>query len=356
MKDSIELYYRDGSSDKVYKASITEEPAGCVVNFAYGRRGAALTTGTKTAKPVPYDQAKKIYDKLVAEKTGKGYVPDPNAKPFTGTVTESRDTGIRVQLLNEIDESEVDYYLSNDDWCAQEKYDGRRRALVMTGHTVVGTNRKGLSIALDSAIERDACFGLNPTTETHYVLDGEDMGDYIVLFDYPKIGMDYATRYRKLSELFKGKSPETLKLAPTAWTTAEKKALYKQLKKDNAEGIVFKNIHAGFTPGRPNSGGDQLKFKFVATATVQVIKTNPSKRSVLVAVFNPEGHKVEVGNVTVYPNQQIPQVGSIVEVRYLYYFPGGSLFQPVLIGERDDMTLEDCTLGQLKIKREEVEL
>jgi bifunctional non-homologous end joining protein LigD len=65
---------------------------------------------------------------------------------------------------------------------------------------------------------------------------------------------------------------------------------------------------------------------------------------------------VEVGNVTVYPNQEIPQAGSIVEVRYLYYFAGGSLFQPVLIGNRgDEMTIEDCTLDQLKLKRETIE-
>ena len=37
------LYYREGSSDKVYQAAI--EPAGSqfVVNFAYGRRGATLS-------------------------------------------------------------------------------------------------------------------------------------------------------------------------------------------------------------------------------------------------------------------------------------------------------------------------
>jgi bifunctional non-homologous end joining protein LigD len=354
MKHNIELFYREGSSDKVYKASLTEEPKGFVVNFAYGRRGNTLTTGTKTVKPVPYEQALKIYNKLVQEKTAKGYIEDPHGKPFTGTVTETKDTGVRPQLLNEIDESEVDSYINNDEWCAQEKFDGRRRMLVITGHIAEGTNRKGLIVPIDRTIEVDACFGLNPTTETHYVLDGEAIDDYIVIFDYPKIGMPYSRRYQKLVDLFKGKDPATLKLISTAWTTAEKKALYKKLKKDNAEGIVFKNINAGFVPGRPSSGGDQLKFKFCATATAQVVKTNPTKRSVLVAVYDPQGNKIEVGNVTVYPNQQIPQAGSIVEVKYLYYFPDGSLFQPVLLGERDDMTVEDCTLSQLKEKREEV--
>ena len=37
--DRVTLYYREGSSDKVYQTAI--EPAGelFVVNFAYGRRG-----------------------------------------------------------------------------------------------------------------------------------------------------------------------------------------------------------------------------------------------------------------------------------------------------------------------------
>ena len=78
--ERISLYYRQGGSDKVYHVAI--EPsgkAGFVVNFAYGRRGATLQTGTKTSSPVDYPAAKKIYDKLVREKTAKGYTPGEDA-------------------------------------------------------------------------------------------------------------------------------------------------------------------------------------------------------------------------------------------------------------------------------------
>ena len=40
----------------------------------------------------------------------------------------------------------------------------------------------------------------------------------------------------------------------------------------------------------------------------------------------------------------------IVEVRYLYAYPGGSLYQPVYLGARDDIQLDDCTIQQLKFK------
>ena len=45
--ESITLYCRAGSSDKVYHAAVDESPGGYVVNFAYGRRGSTLQTGNQ---------------------------------------------------------------------------------------------------------------------------------------------------------------------------------------------------------------------------------------------------------------------------------------------------------------------
>ena len=44
-----------------------------LVNFRYGRRGARLKEGTKTAFPESLQSATRIFDKLVAEKRAKGY-------------------------------------------------------------------------------------------------------------------------------------------------------------------------------------------------------------------------------------------------------------------------------------------
>ena len=66
--DQITLYFKDGKSDKVYRAEIEPKDGGFVVNFAYGRRGGNMTTGTKTKSPVALDEAKVIYNKLVKEK------------------------------------------------------------------------------------------------------------------------------------------------------------------------------------------------------------------------------------------------------------------------------------------------
>src|SRR5580704_8122664 len=93
-KESITLYYREGSSDKVYQCSIDPSGELFVVNFAYGRRGATMQTGTKTSTPVDYDTAKSIYDKLVRDKTAKGYTPGADGTPYKQTKDEGRATEV----------------------------------------------------------------------------------------------------------------------------------------------------------------------------------------------------------------------------------------------------------------------
>ena len=58
--ENITLYYREGSSDKVYQAGIERARERFVVNFAYGRRGTTLNAGTKTNVPVEYEQARHM--------------------------------------------------------------------------------------------------------------------------------------------------------------------------------------------------------------------------------------------------------------------------------------------------------
>src|ERR1035437_5369226 len=138
----ITLYYKGGGSDKVYSARIEPSGAGFVVTFAYGRRGSTLQTGSKTAEPVDYATAKKIFDKLVAEKTAKGYTPGEDGTPYQQTPQESRATGILPQLLNAIDEKQAAILLNHPDWWIQEKFDGKRVLLQKSGDAILGINRK----------------------------------------------------------------------------------------------------------------------------------------------------------------------------------------------------------------------
>ena len=63
--------------------------------------------------------------------------------------------------------------------------------------------------------------------------------------------------------------------------------------------------------------------------------------------------RVQVGNVTIPTNQPVPPLGSIIEVRYLYAFQGGSVYQPVFLAVRDDLDAQDCVIGQLKYKADD---
>jgi len=93
--EQVTLLFQEGRSDKVYEADLLEVGAGqYVVNFRYGRRGAALKDGTKTPVPVSMAEARKAFDKLVQSKLDTGYVraghpsaglPPPPPRPAAST-------------------------------------------------------------------------------------------------------------------------------------------------------------------------------------------------------------------------------------------------------------------------------
>lgn len=68
------LYFKEGNSDKVYEIDLCDVGNDqYVVNFRYGRRGAQLKEGSKTAVPVVLTEAEKIFDAIETEKINKGY-------------------------------------------------------------------------------------------------------------------------------------------------------------------------------------------------------------------------------------------------------------------------------------------
>ncbi len=68
------LYYREGTSDKVYEVDLCEvSPDRYVVNFRYGRRDSNLREGVETVQALPLSEAQRAFDKLVGSKVKKGY-------------------------------------------------------------------------------------------------------------------------------------------------------------------------------------------------------------------------------------------------------------------------------------------
>jgi bifunctional non-homologous end joining protein LigD len=347
------LYFKQGGSDKIYHASVEPSGDGYVVNFAFGRRGSTLTNGTKTAAPVPLAAAVAIYEKLVKEKTSKGYTPGEDGKPYQMTDKADRATGIVPQLLQPIDESAVEPLLTDDQWLLQEKFDGRRVLVIKAGAEVTGVNRTGLSIALQMEIVTV----LQAATAQSFLFDGESVGDRYHVFDLLELNGDdlrpkpYAQRLEELAGVLKGLPDPTVRVTETIAGEPAKRKKLAQLREQGREGAVFKRADAPSTPGRPASGGTQVKLKFHATASCLVAAGRVNKRSVALELIDSD-KKVPVGNVTISANFDIPKPGTVVEVRYLYAYPGGSLYQPVYLGPRDDIAAKDCTVKQLKFKAE----
>lgn len=240
--------------------------------------------------------------------------------------------------------------MADPQWVMQEKFDGRRLMLRKVGASVEGINKLGLIVGVAAPIAAAA-----RALPGDFVLDGEVIDDTLHVFDLLSYdGFDlreqaYGDRYLTLTHLIDVAGPATHIHYVDCWSDGHDKAeQLAQLRERNAEGVVFKRSDAPYRPGRPNSGGTQLKLKFVATISAMVTSVN-QQRSVGVSLLDGDDWRA-VGNVTVPANQNRPQMGDVVEIRYLYAADGGALYQPVLLGVRDDVEPAECVVTQLKLK------
>lgn len=72
-QERVELYFREGTSDKVYNLEISASAAGAwKVVAEYGRNGGKLKEEIKCTG-LDYDEAKDVYDGTLAGKLKKGY-------------------------------------------------------------------------------------------------------------------------------------------------------------------------------------------------------------------------------------------------------------------------------------------
>lgn len=365
IEKSFALACRSGSKDAVYNIQVVKREGGYTVDYQNGRRGGTLTSGTKTKEPVSLEAATKIFDKVVKEKmtasppyvlvaqSGTSHGESQNMQaPSTAmsqviTDMQARQTGITAQLLMSIYENGLANVIHDDNVVGQQKFDGERRFLISQGERVIAANRKGLEIPVDpnlvAAVQGVLC-----------TLDGEHVGNHFYAFDLLEFdGRDYKNKpYRerkaKLDELSARFGP-CITVAQDAFTAHEKRDLLNQTRDMKQEGVVFKKLDAVY-------GIEQLKFKYTQDASVIVSGCKDDRRSVTYHVRNEKGQIVDLGAVTIPPNFEIPEPGTLVDVRYVYANQGGSLFQPVYKGPRTDLDISAANVAQLKFKADHVEI
>jgi bifunctional non-homologous end joining protein LigD len=361
---SIELFFQEQPSDKVYNVALVCEDGAYTVRVEWGRRGANLSRGTKAVK-VELAAAEKAYDKVVRQKTRKGYevatadnrpaeVAPPAGEGSASKVAGDQRARLaqRAQLLNPVAESELEALVTSDALVAQQKLDGMRVLLHVVDGQVVATNREGQITAVAAAITGAFCGAPEGT-----IFDGELVGDRYWAFDLLAYGDEdlreagYVDRYERLAGV--GVETDEVALVPTAWTEADKRRLLAALEAASAEGIVFKERDAPYTMGRPASRGAQLKFKFTKSADVVIVEN--AGNAYRMAVYH-EGELHIAGKVfagtTNESRAELDRllaggVNPVAEVRYLYATDDHVLYQPVFVRLRDDKPAVECLRDQL---------
>ena len=341
------LWNTKGGSDKVYDVYLRSNNGSWSVDFAYGRRGSTLATGSKTENGVGYLEATKVFDQLVNSKIKGGYViqsTGPTSTAYT-TGAAGRDTGLDLQLLTPIDEETCERLLADDAWGAQLKANGERRALIISNGQVTGANRKGLAVDVPQNWQ-DEYGGLGDME-----LDGEQIGGIFYAFDLLSMGdkdirnLSFASRYLRLSTMFYGWSspPASFRLLEAQASTSTKTELLRDVREKNLEGIVFKLLSAPYEAGRSNYA---LKFKLVDQVTCIVMSKN-RQRSVVIGLVDASGTMKPFGNVTIPSNHEVPDQNDLIEVQFLY-FTGQAFEQPVYLGKRADLDVADANTDQIK--------
>ncbi len=370
IKKSVELFFQEGTSDKLYHARIVEtSPGKHDVEVEWGRRGSTLNKGKK-AVSVSLEAAEKTYAKLVREKTGKGYQEIAgDVKPAAVAPPEGEGSGSKVQgkrakvgrvaqLLNAVEDDVVERLVADDSMIAQQKLDGVR-VLVHVGETLVATNRAGQA----TEIAEDVLAGLEHLPRGT-IVDGElvphEDGHRYWIFDVLSVGAEdvthdgYVERWQRLEDDLEPGIFGPIAVLPFAETTKEKRALLAKLRAAKAEGIVFKHRKAPYTAGRPASGGTQLKHKFVKSADVVIVENAGNAYRMI--VHDERGKPFDVGRVfagtTNASRHELDErlargEHPVCEVKYLYATDDDQLYQPVFVRIRDDKDPEACLRTQL---------
>jgi bifunctional non-homologous end joining protein LigD len=154
--ERAELYFRQGGSDKVYHLQLEGAQDQWSVQAQWGRRGSALQSDVKVSNTT-YEEAKRVYDRILREKTGKGYqIAQATANGDTaisvGLPATKEHSGHIPELLTPIEEPDALRLAEDASWWFQQKFDGRRFAVQKADGKYSGINKLGQNIPIDSRL------------------------------------------------------------------------------------------------------------------------------------------------------------------------------------------------------------
>jgi len=345
--------FQDARSNKEYHFQLIETEAGHIVEFQYGAIGGNLKAETKTQTPVTLAEATKIFDSMTKERLKKQYTggeTDAEAGFSLTPAQEKKEIVLLPQLLNEVQDPMI--IINDNRYVMQEKHNGQRRTVIRNANGITGGNKLGTAVPLPD-------FLINALPQHEFEIDCEIIGDKLFVFDLLSWhgmnmkGDGFKERVLALASGHTLPFNKNIVLSKPAFTKEEKLAMYNELKARNAEGFVGKDKDGEYKAGRPNSGGDQLKFKWYKTASFIVGNHTKGKRSVGLELIDENGNRTSVGKITIPANKEIPALDKVVEAEYLYAHKGtNAIFQSKYIKERTVVSIAECKLTQLVYKEE----
>jgi bifunctional non-homologous end joining protein LigD len=314
--ESVELYFQQGSSDKVYQLQLESVQEQWSVNAQWGRRGSALQSDSKVSS-VAYEEAKRVYDRILREKMGKGYriaqaTADGDAPISVGLPSVKEHSG------HAPEETAALQLVQDTSWWFQQKFDGRRLAVQKTDGQYSGINKLGQLIPIDSGLTKS----LQSVQAQAFLADGEITDSRFHLWDLLSINntdlrtQPYEVRYARLGLVFRGVD-EVLRVCETAMTPKEKRAFVKTMHETRSEGFVCKNRKAAYAGGR---AGQHFNCKFVTTASF-IVGPKPEKKAGdghrSIGLFLLDADRMRfMGTVGVPERYSLPKEGQIIDVRY----------------------------------------
>jgi bifunctional non-homologous end joining protein LigD len=210
--ERAELYFQQGSSDKVYHLQLENVQDQWSVQAQWGRRGSALQSDVKVSD-TSYEEAKRVYDRILREKTGKGYqiaqaTANGNEAIAVGLPARKEHSGHTPELLTPIEEPEALLLAQDASWWFQQKFDGRRLAVQKSEGKYSGINKLGQIIPMDSQLAGS----LDRVQAQDFLADGEITDSRFYIWDLLRLNetdlriQPYENRYVHLTQHFRGVS------------------------------------------------------------------------------------------------------------------------------------------------------
>jgi len=293
-------------------------------------------------------------------------------------------------------------YITSPDWIMQQKMDGARMMVIYRDDTFLFTNDGVKPIAFSAAklrlpaLEASLRLDVEALGITEMVLDGEliiEDGIYhafdllslrqiyepVVTGDEPWHVRDAALRRLSLESA-------VVQFSPTARTHPEKAEMWKAINDTGVEGAVSKHVNSIYVGGTRTK--EWVKHKLVKTADVTVTDvsrvfdhkgmvthgsaelsvpirqeedpqpyrnvkdkrlTGQEYRGLSLTKMATFAHRprtmLPVGNASLIGKELTIEVGSVVEVNYLFW-TGDAMIQPRIVCHRNDKTAAECDLDQ----------